>query len=61
MMYEDNQSFIAIAKNNMIKSRTNHMKIRYHSSREMIDAGEMQLDNCLTEFMLGTALTKELA
>jgi pyruvate-formate lyase-activating enzyme len=35
-MYEDNQSCIAIAKNSMIKSRSNHIKIRYPYSREMI-------------------------
>jgi len=40
IIYEDNQSRVAIAKNSMIKSRTKHIKIRYHFTREMIDAIE---------------------
>jgi hypothetical protein len=42
-IYEDNQSCIAIAENSTIKSKTKHIKIRYHFTREMIDAGEVQL------------------
>jgi hypothetical protein len=45
----------------MIKSRTKHNKIRYRFSREVIDAGEVQLVYCSTELMLADALTKELA
>ena len=58
---EDNHSCIAIAKNSMIKSRTKHIKIRYHFTREMIDAGEVQLVYCSTEPMIADALTEEVA
>jgi len=51
-------SCISIAKNSMIKSRTKHTKIRYHVTREMVDAREVQLVYCSTE--IADAVTKEL-
>jgi len=55
IVYEENQSCIAIAKSSVIKSRTKHIKIRYHCAREV------QLVCYSTELMIADALTKELA
>jgi hypothetical protein len=42
----------------MIKSGTKHIKIRYHFTREMIDAVEVQLVYRSTELMTAGELTK---
>ena len=60
IIYEDNQSCIAIAENSTIKSKTKHIKIRYHFTREMVDAGEVQLVWCSAELVIADVLKKEL-
>jgi len=59
-IYEDNQACIKLAKNNMVKAQTRHMKIRYHFSRQAVVFGKVKLTYWATEVILADALTKAL-
>jgi hypothetical protein len=58
VMYEDNQPCIHIANNPVTSSRTKHINIRYHFTREAVFNKEIRLVYCATENMLADALTK---
>ena len=61
VVYEDNQSCIALAKNSMTTGRSKHIDTRYHFCREKHESGELALRYCATEDMIADVLTKPLA
>src|SRR5262249_7486646 len=54
----DNTSAISIAK--VDHARTKHIRIKYHSIREAIKIGEVELVYCRTEEQLADIFTKPL-
>ena len=61
VIYEDNQSAIAIAKNPQFHGRTKHIAIKYYYIREQVNDGTVSVKYCSTENMLADMLTKPLA
>ena len=61
ILYEDNQSAIAMAKNAQFHGRAKHIAIRYHFVREKMSEGTIELKYCPTEQMLADMLTKGLS
>ena len=59
-MYSDNQSCIALAENPENHSRSKHIDVQYHYSRQLVEQGVIKLDYCLTKDMLADVLTKPL-
>jgi hypothetical protein len=59
-MYSDNQSCIALAENPEGHSRSKHIDVQYHYSRQLIEYRKIKLDYCPTEDMLADVLTKPL-
>ena len=59
-MYSDNQGYIALAKNLKNYTRSKHIDIQYHYTRQLVKYGKIKLDYCLTRDMLADALTKPL-
>lgn len=60
-LMEDNQSAIAIAKNPVYHSRTKHIDVRYHYTRETIKEGTIDLSYCPSNEMVADILTKPLS
>ena len=60
IIYEDNQSCIALAKNPIHHARSKHIDIQYHFIREKVELGEIELKYMATEDMIADALTKPL-
>jgi hypothetical protein len=61
MIYEDNQSCIALTKDHVFRKRTKHMDVRYHFVRHNVIQGTIQICYCPTENMIADILTKPLA
>ena len=61
IIYEDNQSAIAMTKNPQFHGRTKHIAIKYHYIREQVNDGTVNVQYCSTENMLADMLTKPLA
>jgi len=59
-IHEDNQSCIALSKNNMTTGRSKHMDVRYHFCREKVESGDIKVEYCATEDMLADVLTKPM-
>ena len=59
-MYSDNQSCIALAENPENHSRSKHIDVQYHYSRQLVEQGVIKLDYCPTKDMLADVLTKPL-
>ncbi|KAJ8456406.1 hypothetical protein ONZ45_g18732 [Pleurotus djamor] len=59
-LYSDNQSAIALAKDNQYHARTKHIDIRYHFIRWVIENGSLRLVFCPTDNMVADTLTKAL-
>jgi hypothetical protein len=59
-LYCDNQSAIAVAKNDQYHARTKHIDIRYHFIREVITNGTIELRYCPTQQMAADIFTKAL-
>jgi hypothetical protein len=59
-MYSDNQGCIALAENPENHSRSKHIGVQYHYSRQLIEYKKIRLDYCPTEDMLTDVLTKPL-
>ncbi|KIP03168.1 hypothetical protein PHLGIDRAFT_78019 [Phlebiopsis gigantea 11061_1 CR5-6] len=59
-MYSDNQSAIAIAKDDRHHTRTKHIDIRYHFVRYHLEHKNIALSYCPTEDMTADILTKAL-
>jgi hypothetical protein len=61
IIHEDNQSAIAIAKNNVYQSRAKYIDIRYHFIREHIEKGDIELKYTESKHQLADFLTKPLS
>lgn len=59
-LFGDNQSAIALAKDQQYHARTKHIDIRYHFIRWVISEGKVKLVYCPTEDMVADTLTKAL-
>ena len=60
VVYEDNQSCIAIANNAHSNARTKHIDLRYHFSREKVANGEIDLHYVKSESNIADMFTKPL-
>jgi len=58
---EDNQAALAIAKNPVFHSKTKHIDVSYHFTREAVTNGQIKLEYCHTKNMIADILTKPLA
>nr|GEW36904.1 retrovirus-related Pol polyprotein from transposon TNT 1-94 [Tanacetum cinerariifolium] len=59
-MYRDNKSAIALCCNNVQHSRSKHIDIRYHSIKEKVENGVIELYFVNTEYQLTDLFTKAL-
>jgi uncharacterized protein (UPF0254 family) len=59
VMYEDNQVAKLMAEEVTTK-RSKHVDIRYHHIRELVDRGEIVIEECRTDKMIADMLTKNL-
>jgi len=62
VIYQDNQSAILLEKNG-IKStgkRSKHINVRYFFVKDKVDSGEVSIEWCPTDEMLGDFFTKPL-
>src|SRR3954470_4767509 len=60
LIYEDNQSCIALAKNLVHYTRTKHIDIQHHFIREKVQSREIELEYISTDKMIADALIKSL-
>lgn len=60
LIFEDNQSTIAMAKNPQFHGRAKHIDIRHHFVREQVANGTIKLDYCSTKDMIADIMTKGL-
>jgi hypothetical protein len=60
ILFGDNQSAIALAKDHQYHARTKHIDIRFHFIRWVIEQGSIRLVYCPTEDMVADTLTKPL-
>ena len=60
LLYCDNQSAIAIAKNDQYHAHTKHIDIRYHIIRETIARGTVEIRYCPTNQMIADIFIKAL-
>ncbi|KAG6489510.1 hypothetical protein ZIOFF_050781 [Zingiber officinale] len=60
VLYCDNKSAIAMAKNPVHHSRTRHIALKHHFIRQAIEDKEIQLEFCRSEEQLSDILTKAL-
>ena len=61
LIFEDNQSTIAMAKNPQFHGRAKHIDIRHHFFREQVANGTIKLDYCSTTDMTADIITKGLS
>jgi hypothetical protein len=59
-LFSDNQSAIALTKDNQYHARTKHIDIRFHFIRWIVEQGAVRLVYCPTEDMVADTLTKAL-
>eukprot|EP00873_Tetraselmis_striata_P007817 jgi/Tetstr1/428081/TSEL_018136.t1 len=60
VIFEDNQSCIALTRNPMTHGRSKHIAIKYHLTREKVLSGEAAIEYCPTAHMVADALTEAL-
>jgi hypothetical protein len=58
ILFNDNQSAIALSKNPGNHNRTKHIDMRYHFIREAVAMDKIKIKYCSTKFMLADILTK---
>ncbi len=61
VIYQDNQSTIALMHNTTNTKQTKHIDIAYHHIHKCIDQQKIKLHYCPTSKMIADALTKPLA
>ena len=61
LMYEDNQSAIAMTKNPQFHGRAKHIDIKHHFIREQVTQGTITLKYCPTIEMVANIFTKGLS
>ncbi|GKV27071.1 hypothetical protein SLEP1_g36280 [Rubroshorea leprosula] len=59
-LFCDNLSSVAIVKNPILHGRTKHIKIKYHSIREMVNEGEVRVLHCDSDDQIADIFTKGL-
>ncbi|CAI7838294.1 unnamed protein product [Closterium sp. NIES-53] len=59
-LYCDSQGAIALAKNPVLHGLTKHMRVKWHWTRSMVAAGEVQLHNVKTTGQPADMMTKRL-
>ena len=60
IVMEDNQGAICITRNPAEHSRTKHIDICYHYTREALSENIIELNYCPTQYMIADILTKPL-
>jgi hypothetical protein len=60
ILYEDNQSAIALTKNPQFHGRSKHIAIRYHYIRELVENRVLKVEYCSTSDMIADVFTKGL-
>lgn len=60
IIYNDNQSAIKLSENAIFHSRTKHISVRYHFTREAVECGKITLLYMSTSEMIADVLTKAL-
>ena len=60
LIFEDNQSAIAMTKNPQYHGRSKHVSIKFHFIRDQVSKGFVQVIYCPSSDMLADALTKGL-
>jgi len=60
VIYEDNQGCLSMAKNHRTDSLTKHIDVKYHFTRDSIDAKNVRIEYCPTEQMVADFLTKPI-
>ena len=60
-IYCDNQSFVKLSENPMFHDKSNHIEIRYHYIRDMMQRGAVKLLYIATKEQIADVLTKPLA
>ena len=60
VVYQDNQSAITLAQDNVHRPRTKHVDISYHATRDHVRRGKIKLVYCNTNEMIADGLTKPL-
>ena len=60
MIYEDNQSAIAMSENPQFHGRAKHVDIKFHFIRELLEKERVTLKFCPSENMIADMLTKGL-
>ena len=61
VIWVDNKSAIAIAKNPVQHGRTKHINVKFHAIREAEKNGEVNLVHCCSENQIANLLTKALS
>lgn len=57
---EDNQAVINVSRNQVYHGRLKHIDVRHHYIRDLVSAGEIQLEYCNSQDMVADILTKPL-
>ena len=60
LIFSNNQSYIALAKDLITYSRTKYIDVRYHYIRELVSFSKTTVDYIPTEDMKADILTKPL-
>lgn len=56
----DNQGGIGLVSNESVNRRTKHIDVRYHYTRNAVNASEIKIEYCCTEDMAADVMTKPL-
>ena len=60
VIYADNQGAIKLAENPIFQKQLKHIAVKYHYTRNLIQAGEITLKYKKTQEMIANGLTKPL-
>ena len=60
LIYEDNQSAIAMTKSPQFQGRSKHISINYHFIQDVVMNGTVEVKYCPTQEMIADMLTKGL-
>jgi len=60
LLYIDNKSALALAKNPVLQDRSKHIDVRFHFIRDCINNGSLETDYVRTGDQLADLLTKPL-
>ena len=61
VIYEDNQSAIAMTKSPQFHGRSKHISIKYHFIRDLLMDGMVEVKYCPSQEMIADMLTKGLS